>query len=96
MLNDQDVISDIVQPTVERSASGGEKKFQQVGQIPGCLPLGYDLDSLLTPSEFCVWQRKTLRWFSARRESLPGVCIRSRKHVRIHPRTFIAKEFAQP
>ena len=62
-------------------------------QLPGCLPEGYTLDSMLTPQQFCVWQGITTRWWSARRKTLPGVHVQSRQHIRIHPRTYIAKAF---
>jgi hypothetical protein len=60
-------------------------------QIPGCLPEGYDLDSMLTPEQFCIWQQVGRAWFSRRSCTLPGVIRRSREFVRIHPRTFLSK-----
>ncbi|HYG22756.1 MAG TPA: hypothetical protein VEH04_08245 [Verrucomicrobiae bacterium] len=60
-----------------------------MNQKPGCLPTGFDLDSMLTPEQFCTWQQVERHWLTARKAQLPGVIIRGRKMVRIHPRTFI-------
>lgn len=62
-------------------------------QISGCLPEGYDLDSMLTPDQFCLWQQVGRDWFGARVRQLPGVIRESRKQVRIHPRTYLDKRF---
>jgi hypothetical protein len=60
-------------------------------QIPGCLPPGYDLDSLLTPEQYCIWQQCCRAWFSARKHHMRGVIIHSRDMVRVHPRTYLDK-----
>lgn len=59
-------------------------------QTPGCLPAGFDMDSMLTPAQFCTWQNVSRQWFSSRLRLLPGVCKHSRQMVRIHPRTYLA------
>jgi hypothetical protein len=69
----------------------GVPKVVRGGQLPGCLPSGATLDTLLTPDEFCIWQRCCRKWFSARRHGLPGVIAHSRDMVRIHPRTYLEK-----
>jgi hypothetical protein len=61
------------------------------GQLPGCLPPGADLDTLLTREEFCIWQRRGRNWFAAWRRRLPGVIVHSKKNIRIHPRTYLDK-----
>jgi hypothetical protein len=58
-------------------------------QSPGCLPHGYDLDSMLTPEQFCVWAQIKRDWFTANLKRIAGVKIYSRKTIRIHPRTYI-------
>jgi hypothetical protein len=58
-------------------------------QIPGCLPHGYDLDSLLTVEQFSVWQQSPESTTRKRLSVTPGVIRQSRKSVRIHPRTFL-------
>jgi hypothetical protein len=67
----------------------GVPKVVPCGQLPGSLPKGATLDSLLTREEFCIWQRKALNWFSAHGKRLPGVISHTRKAVRIHPRTYL-------
>jgi hypothetical protein len=61
------------------------------GQLPGCLPNGYDLDSMLTPDQFCLWQGFTRAWFGTYKSSMPGVVSHTREMVRIHPRTYLEK-----
>jgi hypothetical protein len=50
-----------------------------------------DLDALLTPAEFGCWIGETESWVRRRLASLPGVIRESRKHIRIHPRTYLEK-----
>lgn len=69
----------------------GVPKAALCGQLPGSLPRGATLDTLLTPEEFCVWQRCCRKWFASRRHSLQGVIAHSRDMVRIHPRTYLEK-----
>lgn len=59
------------------------------GQVPGCLPPGFNLDSMLTPDQFCEWQQVSRAWWSKRSATLPGVKRVSRSMVRIHPRTYL-------
>jgi hypothetical protein len=59
-------------------------------QLPGCLPCGFDLDSMLTVEQFAVWQGRSVS--SARKSvaaRMPGVVRESRECVRIHPRTYL-------
>lgn len=72
-------------------AGEGVPKDAVSGQLPGCLPVGATLDTLLTRQEFCIWQRCGRNWFTARKSTLPGVIIQSRDMVRIHPRTYLEK-----
>lgn len=57
-------------------------------QLPGCLPQGFNLDSMLTVEEFCIWQRVSREWFTDR-PRLKGVAKQTRQMVRIHPRTYL-------
>lgn len=58
-------------------------------QIPGQLPAGYTLDSLLTPSQFACWRQEPESTIRKRLAAMPGVIIESRKCIRIHPRTYL-------
>ena len=58
-------------------------------QIPGCLPAGFDLDSLLTVEQAAIWKQSNLATFRKRLPVMPGVIRDSRKCVRIHPRTHL-------
>jgi hypothetical protein len=58
-------------------------------QLPGTLPKGYDLDSLLTVAQFAVWQQVAESTARSALASCKGVIRRSREWVRIHPRTFL-------
>lgn len=55
--------------------------------VPGVV----NLDDLLTPAQFAVWVGETEYWVRRRLASLPGVIREGRKHVRIHPRTYLEK-----
>lgn len=63
----------------------------EIKQLPGCLPEGYTLDSMLTPEQFCTWQQVKPTWL-ARRPRLFGRLKESREMQRIHPRTYLAKK----
>jgi hypothetical protein len=60
-----------------------------VPQIPGCLPNGYTLDSLLTIPQFAIWQQISEVTVRRMLANLPGVIKRSRENIRIHPRTYL-------
>jgi hypothetical protein len=62
-----------------------------VEQSPGCLPKGFDLDSLLTPDQFAVWEQVKVRQIRERLRGLPGVIWEGQKLARIHPRTYLEK-----
>ena len=55
------------------------------------VPTGVNLDDLLTPAQFAVWVGESEYWVRRRLASLPGVIREGRKHVRIHPRTYLEK-----
>jgi len=69
----------------------GVPKVMRGGQLPGCLPTGYDLDSLLTVAQFAVWRQKSEDVVRDELPSTKGVISRNRKDVRIHPRTYLEK-----
>jgi len=77
-------------PIPTRDGKGeGVPKDAVSGQLPGCLPLGYTLDSLLTVEQFAIWRQVAV---STARAALPitkGVIQRSREDVRIHPRSYL-------
>jgi hypothetical protein len=60
----------------------------KIHQLPGCLPEGYTLDSMLTPEQFCLWQQVKRRWLT-HRPRLKGLVHHSREMIRIHPRTYL-------
>jgi len=53
-------------------------------QESGCLPEGYDMNSMLTPEQFCKWQQRSKGWFYRNQHSIKG-----RSMGRIHPATFL-------
>jgi len=61
-------------------------------QRSGCLPPGYNLDSLLTVAQFAVWRQvseETARAHIGAR--LVPAITHSRVDIRIHPRTYLEK-----
>ena len=65
---------------------------QRAKQLPGCLPKGYSLDSLLTPQQFMIWRGVKRTWWSAHGRLMPGVVKESRGTFRVHPRTYLEKQ----
>lgn len=72
-------------------AAGTPTVKVSVKQIPGCLPQGFDLDSLLTVEQFAVWRQKDARSVRDEMPRTPGRVKTSRKDIRIHPRTYLEK-----
>jgi hypothetical protein len=60
-------------------------------QRPGCLPKGFDLDSMLTPEQAATWQNLEPEWFRKHMDGMPGVRRLTRETVRIHPRSYLGK-----
>ncbi len=54
-----------------------------------------NLDELMTVEQFAAWQNCKPRWVRSRLPILPGVIRESRQHVRIHPRTYLAKRLGK-
>jgi hypothetical protein len=50
-----------------------------------------NLDDLLSPAQFGRWIGESESWVRRRLGSIPGVIRESRKHIRIHPRTYLEK-----
>jgi len=50
-----------------------------------------NLDELLTPAQFAQWIGESESWVRRHLCSLPGVIREGRKHIRIHPRTYLEK-----
>jgi hypothetical protein len=55
------------------------------------LPNGFNLDSLLTVSQFAVWRNVAESTVRAALPVTKGVIKRSREDVRIHPRSYLEK-----
>lgn len=66
-------------------------KIPTAKQIPGCLPEGFDLDSLLTVEQFAMWRQKDPRSVRDEMPLTPGRIVTSRKDIRIHPRTYLER-----
>jgi hypothetical protein len=75
-------LCEIAAEILRMNANGGK-------QIPGCLPPGYSLDSLLTVEQFARWQDASLKWVWQHASALPGVIHEGRKMTRFHPRTYL-------
>lgn len=69
--------------------SGGGGMNAKVKQIDGCLPRGFDMDSLLTIQQFATWRQVSVQWVRDRLCFLPGVFKESQKVTVIHPRTYV-------
>lgn len=67
----------------------GAPRIAPRGQLPGCLPAGYDLDSLLTVEQFAAWRQKSEREVRSELPKTKGMIKRNRKDIRIHPRTYL-------
>lgn len=69
------------------SADGHGTTNPRNGEAPNSVAL----DALLTPAQFAAWIGESEYWVRRRLASLPGVIREGRKHVRIHPRTYLEK-----
>ena len=69
--------------------SDGVLRVVSRGQLPGCLPPGYDLDSLLTVEQFAIWRQKSVERVRNELPITKGVVGFTQKDKRIHPRTFL-------
>lgn len=63
----------------------------KVPQTPGCLPQGYDGNSLLTLDQFAVWKQISMKTVRKRLAITPGLVKHSRKDQRIHVATHLDK-----
>ena len=60
-------------------------------QIPGCLPMGYSLDSLLNAEQCRIWlQLKPLEFAEKTRKKQIPFMDYGQRSKRFHPRTIIA------
>jgi hypothetical protein len=64
-----------------------------VPQVPGCLPEGYDENSLLTVEQYACWKQISVRTARDRLANTPGLIRHSRRDQRIHVKTHLAKVF---
>ena len=60
-------------------------------QHAGNLPDGASLDAMLTVEQFALWQQVPVATIRKKLGAMPGVIVESRKHVRIHPRTYLER-----
>ncbi|MDE2106338.1 MAG: hypothetical protein KGL39_54465 [Patescibacteria group bacterium] len=65
------------------------KTSKKIPKIPGSLPRGYTLDSLLTVDQFAKWQQVADSTARSAMPTMKGVIRRSREWQRIHPRTYL-------
>ncbi len=63
--------------------------MKPIPQIPGELPKGYSLDSLLTVDQFATWRQIALTTAKKKLPVTPGVIAESREDIRVHPRTYL-------
>lgn len=69
----------------------GVPKVVRGGQLPGCLPDGFTLDSLLTVEQFAIWRQKSVDRVRRELPVTKGVIGSSMKDRRIHPRTYLER-----
>lgn len=62
-----------------------------IPQIPGCLPQGYDENSLLTVPQFAIWKQISMKTARKRLPITPGLVKHSRRDQRIRVKTHLAK-----
>jgi len=62
-----------------------------VPQIPGCLPQGYDENSMLTLPQFAIWRQISLKTARRRQAITPGLDRKSERDVRIHVKSYLAR-----
>jgi len=58
-----------------------------IPQIRGCLPEGYDEQSMLTVDQWALWQQVPRAKAGRLLATMKGVVRRSRKDVKIHVKT---------
>jgi hypothetical protein len=61
----------------------------KISQRAGCLPKGFDLDSLLTPEQAARWVNVPVTYFRRHMDGKAGVRRESREMVRSHPRSYL-------
>lgn len=62
-----------------------------VPQRPGCLPEGYDENSLLTLPQYARWKQISLKTVRKRLPFTPGLIRHSRKDQRVHVGTHLKR-----
>jgi len=65
-------------------------KQTNIPQIPGCLPQGYDENSLLTLPQFAKWKQISLKTAKKRWPITPGRVQHSIRDRRVHVKTYLA------
>ncbi len=76
---------------MERNESVAKTNAALIPQIPGCLPEGYNEDSLLTVEQFAKWKQLSVKTVRKKLPITPGVAGHSRRDKRIHVRTHLNK-----
>jgi hypothetical protein len=62
-----------------------------VPQVLGCLPQGYDENSMLTVEQFACWKQISVKTARKRLPITAGLVRHSRRDQRIHVKTHLAK-----
>ena len=63
----------------------------KIPQRVGCLPEGYDENSLLTVAQFAAWKQISVKTARKRLPITPGLVRHSRRDQRIHVKTHLTK-----
>ena len=61
-----------------------------VPQLPGCLPDGYNENSLLTMEQYAIWKQLSVRTVRKRIPRIAGFVQGSRRDQRVHVKTHLA------
>jgi len=69
----------------------GVPKVVRCGQLPGCLPDGFNRESFLDRDQFCIWRGVSREWLKPRAKTLPGVVKESNKVWKIHVGIYLEK-----
>ena len=51
-------------------------------------------DTIMTPVEFCLWQKRSYAWWKRHKNVIPGVIKEAGGHWRIHTPTYLAAKLA--
>jgi hypothetical protein len=66
-------------------------RSEKIPQTPGCLPDGYDEDSLLTLEQFALWKQLKPKTVLKRLPLFPRLIRHSKRDIRFHVKTHLDK-----